>query len=279
MNQKPSQPGARPDGQSFGTRLRSERELREITLADIALQTKVHTRYLSAIEENRFEDLPGGIFTRNFLRSYAQVLGLDPEQVLLDYQVELQIQGLSTEPAPLKPIKVVKEGSASKTKGTSSVLWLLLVFVVIGGGLMAYGMYRSKAQHQLSPKAVPAPPENPASVQEDPVPGPPETMEATSQETSLAEPELLGLTLEFLGECWLELEVDGQRKQKKTMSRGDILTYNGEQFRVVLGDPASVKASFHGRPFDLAGTSGKRYQATWNAQDLTRMTEEQEATP
>jgi cytoskeletal protein RodZ len=62
---------------SFGEDLRTERERREISLESVALGTKVPTHHLLALEQERYEDLPGGVFNKGIVRSYCQFLGLD----------------------------------------------------------------------------------------------------------------------------------------------------------------------------------------------------------
>ena len=71
--------------ESFGARLKREREQRKITLDDISLATKIGTRFLAALEEERFDQLPGGIFNKGFVRSYASHLGLDENQTIADF--------------------------------------------------------------------------------------------------------------------------------------------------------------------------------------------------
>ncbi|MGC2638150.1 MAG: helix-turn-helix transcriptional regulator [Acidobacteriaceae bacterium] len=61
----------------FGEALRKERESRGIELETISGSTKVVTRYLTALEDEHFEILPGGILSKGIVRSYAQTLGLD----------------------------------------------------------------------------------------------------------------------------------------------------------------------------------------------------------
>ena len=60
---------------SFGDRLKKQREQRGISLDDIALSTKIGTRMLRALEEEKFEQLPGGIFNKGFVRAYARHVG------------------------------------------------------------------------------------------------------------------------------------------------------------------------------------------------------------
>lgn len=74
---------------SFGDRLKKEREQRSVSLDDIALSTKIGTRMLRALEEEKFDQLPGGIFNKGFVRAYARHLGLDEQQTINDYMEAL----------------------------------------------------------------------------------------------------------------------------------------------------------------------------------------------
>jgi cytoskeleton protein RodZ len=70
---------------SFGEKLRLEREKRKISLEQISSSTKIGTRMLQALEDDKFSQLPGGIFNKGFVRAYARVVGLDEDQIVADY--------------------------------------------------------------------------------------------------------------------------------------------------------------------------------------------------
>ena len=72
---------------TFGDKLKRERELRGVTLEEIAEATKIGTRSLKALEDEHFEQLPGGIFNKGFVKAYAKFLGLDEEQAVADFVV------------------------------------------------------------------------------------------------------------------------------------------------------------------------------------------------
>src|SRR6202795_1239531 len=101
---------------SFGDRLKKKREQRSISLDDIALSTKIGTRMLRALEEEKFEQLPGGIFNKGFVRAYARHVGLDEEQTLSDYMTalgEAQQVALPVQPiAASRPPAVTERPSA-----------------------------------------------------------------------------------------------------------------------------------------------------------------------
>jgi len=70
----------------FGESLRKERELRGLTLEDISQHTKVHPRFLEAIEHDDLSILPAKAFAKGFLRSYARMVGLDEDLVMINFE-------------------------------------------------------------------------------------------------------------------------------------------------------------------------------------------------
>src|SRR5437879_12660449 len=69
----------------FGSELRAARERRGVPLRQIANATKISVGVLEALERNDISRLPGGIFGRAFVRSYAVEVGLDPEETIRDF--------------------------------------------------------------------------------------------------------------------------------------------------------------------------------------------------
>ncbi len=83
---------------SFGDVLRRERQLRDISLREVAEGTKISIRHLEALERNDFGALPGGAFSKGFLRAYATFIGLDPEEMVNHYLYELARRRSEPEP-------------------------------------------------------------------------------------------------------------------------------------------------------------------------------------
>src|SRR5438067_3521926 len=69
----------------FGSMLRQARERRGVSVRQIASATKISVAALEALERNDISRLPGGIFSRAFVRSYATQIGLDPEQTVREF--------------------------------------------------------------------------------------------------------------------------------------------------------------------------------------------------
>jgi cytoskeleton protein RodZ len=70
---------------TFGESLRREREMRGVTLEEISAATRIATRFLQAIENEDWDQLPGGVFNRGFVRAVARYLGLDEENFVAEY--------------------------------------------------------------------------------------------------------------------------------------------------------------------------------------------------
>jgi cytoskeletal protein RodZ len=87
---------------AFGEKLRKQREQQGISLDAISDTTKISTRMLRALEEEHFDQLPGGVFNKGFVRAYARQVGLNDEEAVADYlaalrQHELEARSLSSD--------------------------------------------------------------------------------------------------------------------------------------------------------------------------------------
>jgi transcriptional regulator with XRE-family HTH domain len=81
---------------TFGEELRRERELRQISLREIATATKIDVRRLEALERNDFSGLPGGLYNRGYVRAYCKHLGLDADAMINAYLLEERAQASPT---------------------------------------------------------------------------------------------------------------------------------------------------------------------------------------
>jgi cytoskeleton protein RodZ len=85
---------------SIGDTLREARMRQRLDIADVEAKTKIRAKYLRALENEEFGMLPGPTFVKTFLRSYAEVLGLDPHRLVEDYRARYEPR----DEAELKPI-------------------------------------------------------------------------------------------------------------------------------------------------------------------------------
>jgi cytoskeletal protein RodZ len=127
---------------SFGETLRRERELRQISLREIAEATKINLRYLDALERDDFRHLPGGVFNKGFVRAYAQFIGIDPETMVTAYLDEERRQQARTARVGVQPAPAAEADVPVRPLGTRlwfAALVIVLILVVLAAGLTALG--------------------------------------------------------------------------------------------------------------------------------------------
>jgi len=142
---------------TFGERLKRERELREVTVHEIASATRIAPKFLEALENEQWEKLPGGVFGRGFVRSIARYLGLSEENLLSEYDLA-RVE--STTPAPQKP----EERIPSTPRWIPAIAVVVLIDMLVGiviGGRYAWRWYvahraAKKASAMGIPSAAPA---------------------------------------------------------------------------------------------------------------------------
>src|SRR6266568_5011262 len=123
----------------FGENLRREREMRNVTLEEISDSTKISLRALQALEAEDFRKLPGGIFNRSFVRTYARFLGLDEDKVVAEF-LALSPQNEDVDMQQFNPVKAATPKETPR--GRLVVLTLALTLLAAGYALYSYSRQR-----------------------------------------------------------------------------------------------------------------------------------------
>jgi cytoskeletal protein RodZ len=132
---------------NFGEHLRREREMRGVSLDEIASATRIQVRFLEALENEKWETLPGGVFNRGFVRSVARYLGLDEEAILGEYTIATGDRGTASS-VPTRSLPVTEPPG-------QWIVWVIAVAFVallVGGGI--YGWRRHAAKKRASENPV-----------------------------------------------------------------------------------------------------------------------------
>jgi cytoskeleton protein RodZ len=119
---------------TFGEHLRREREMRGVTLDEVSQATRIGTRFLEALENEQWKDLPGGVFNRGFLRSIARYLGLDEEALVAEYAQTTNDRPQVAEWAP----SATDRGGETRAKSSRRLAWLVTLLVLVAAGAGAW---------------------------------------------------------------------------------------------------------------------------------------------
>lgn len=115
----------------LGEQLKRAREEKQISLDEIQALTKIQKRYLQAIENGDFDKLPGAFYTKAFIKSYAEAVGLNYDSLIQEYGHELPSLSQPTEPLPPRRTRPTII-SPARSKFTSILSGLFIFFIVIG---------------------------------------------------------------------------------------------------------------------------------------------------
>jgi cytoskeleton protein RodZ len=251
---------------AFGARLKQERERRGVTLDEIAQGTKISTRFLRAIEDEHFEQLPGGIFNKGFIRAYARQLGVDEEQAVADYLA-------ATGAAAKKPggnDAVVTALPQDNSGGAANLPWGLFAIglLVLALGFSVSGFYsreklaRSRNSTLVKPTAAPggqiAAPQSP--LQQPPGPAQTEKVVLSSQGSGVnaITPGAFAVSIETTDECWIAITADGKEILQDTLLAGTRKTFTaGKEMVIKAGNVGALDFEFNGEALPAQGEDGE----------------------
>lgn len=121
----------------IGPTLREARNRRKVDLSAVEAATKIRVRYLQAIENEEWDALPGGAYTRGFIRTYASHLGLDGDRLADDYRRATAPPGGERPPKRIEPVPTGARRPRSRLSGRLAIaaVCAALVAVLIGVAL------------------------------------------------------------------------------------------------------------------------------------------------
>lgn len=231
----------------FGGKLREARERRGVSLRQIAASTKIAVAALEALERNDWSKLPGGIFTRAFVRSYAIEVGLDPEETVREFLEQFEQAPAVAGPAPVRE----EDGSFESQQQMAGVVLKLVIIAVPLIGVILYFTLRNRPAAE---RTVPA-----AQVEEAPsASAPPARPTPPTADTTPALSQPMRLELHPRGPCWVTLTVDGRRVFSRLLQAGDREVHEVRDAAVIdIGDAGAFAFSVNGRPGRSLGTAGQ----------------------
>ncbi len=282
----------------FGEKLRRERELREITLEEVATATKIGTRSLRALEEEKFDRLPGGVFNRGFVRAYARYVGIDEDEAVMDFlEASKEAEPESKELNKIAVIAKQVESSrarepGARRRGAMAFACTLLAVLVLAGVALAGWPYLEKWRHenpaqgklaklqslyqQVQAATKTSTPSNaaaPNAVQsgaEIKPAGPVASPVSTESPTAAPASKEISLVVSAKQRSWIEVTADGKVVMRGTIdpdsSNQAERTFTARtQLVLVTGNPNGIELTFNGRPFKIDGPMNRTRSLTFSA--------------
>lgn len=260
---------------SVGALLRDRRTELGLSLAEIAARTNIRRAYLEALEEGRYEALPGLAYQKGFLRNYAGVLGLEADRVLQQWRNET----ISTDDGRRSEPSVAHLSSnEAKTLPRLPLRAIFLALLVIVPAILSYvfldrlrevavpgtALFVQETKQSMDEPAPSVPVDSTQAPVEIAVDTEPEGARTAADSTILPAIPAEGgrVRLEALGPLTLDVEVDNRPLRRYVLNTASALQWDvARSVRLAIDNPTAVKIWFGEVPLDLAGRSEILLQA------------------
>jgi cytoskeleton protein RodZ len=229
----------------IGSRLREAREQRDLELAEVERDTRIRAGLLRALEEERFDLIPGRVYAIGFLRTYARYLGLEEQQFVDELSSRLQPDGGLEVLLAAPPVRRRRPRRSWILAGVGLAAIALIVIGLVGLGV------GTKKGHTPSSPAVAGRVSPRAAVR--PVTRP---RELTPPAAHIAKPRVVArlLLAATHGRCWLDARrgsPNGTELHVGTLELGQSLRLSGKRIWIRLGAPRALDATLNGRRVPL----------------------------
>ena len=256
---------------SFGEELRREREIRGISLKEIADATKISKRFLEAIERNDHRTLPAPVFTRGFVREYAKYLGLSSDEIVNRYnyaaagddriEKSAHLERLVAPPAPLPKEKPFRPSGIPAWYARIDRNVIVTAIIIVALAILGYWAIRHKRETNAAAReeaqtvtttthAAPKPAVPPMTAS---------TLPATTSSAPAAADQSLHLVVQATARSWVVLEADGKTVYNDVMQKGDRVSYEAKErflFRTV-GNAGGITVTLNDLPLPPFGGDGE----------------------
>jgi cytoskeletal protein RodZ len=253
----------RPSG-DFGRKLREARERRGMTLRQVAEATKISVRALESLERNDISHLPGGIFSRSFVRAYAAEVGLAPEETVQEFIAQFSDESV-TAGHPTAKAHEDFEAIDRKRRAASMFLRLIALSIPIAAVVLYFATAgrRTLQSHTVADTPVVAAPST--LLPPAPVPAAPASPVQEAVNTTVTPPAAaadtsgkLAVMLSVSRACWISASADGVKVIQRTLQKGEHQTIDvNRELVLTAGDAAAVTLTLNGAEAKPLGKSGE----------------------
>jgi cytoskeleton protein RodZ len=223
----------------IGSSLRAAREHQKLDLATVESETRIRTKYLQALEEERFDVLPGTAYVKGFLRTYADFLGLDGPRFVDEFNERFAPAEMPEAPPPVRIPRPRRLLDAR----------LVAIPLAVGIGLVVWRVTSGGGHHPHHHVARSPPAPHVRVGTSTPAPPPTRTTPATARIAFVA----------ARGPCWLGVRLGsatGKDLYERTLEPGQSARFAGSRLWVRIGAPWNVDVTLNGKPVQLPTATG-----------------------
>lgn len=250
----------------LGEVLRVARQRKGVSLYEAEHATKIHRRYLGALENDDYEVFSAPVYLRGFLRSYATYLGLDPGEV----QGLLKQRYRPPDDVGLRPIAKPLAWPSI----VPAVSLILVAFLVVAVGFVYYLYRQYGSSFPIGEVATPVERTAPSSALGTvtpagrlPIIATPGTRTIVATPTATSRPGVT-IAIKVTEKSWVQVEVDGQVAFSDTLLPGAEKTWQAkEKIFILSGNAGGIQVSHNGRKYEPLGARGEVVRITWTATD------------
>jgi transcriptional regulator with XRE-family HTH domain len=233
----------------FGEHLKREREMRGVSIAEVAAATRISTRFLEAIESEHWDSLPGGVFNRGFIRSIARYLGLDEDSMVAEYSLETRGR-VDTGVVPDPPMAMPRNWKPA-------IGAAIALAVILAGVTFAYARYGGRIAARLHKKPVTTAAPLTAMPSSDTSGGGNTAGAAGGAGVGNAAADPLELTLRTSKPVDVTIAADGSTVFKGPIDAGDKRQFEAhDAFDITSSDSGAVVLELNGHPVGAFGQEG-----------------------
>ncbi len=277
--------------ESLGKIFKHIRETNDITLAEIEDATKIRIKYLKAIEEDKFDEIPGKVYAKGFVKSYARYLKIDQEPVILEMIEEAfgntapAVSAPAEDAAPQKEEKHLEKKAKREqpiedkplNKKISRIIGISVLFVVL---LLAIGgIYSLKngEDENDEPNTVIQQQENNSDDANKQTTPDNENPPATPNSQDKPKYDGLSMTISIndvrpntVDKCWLQVTADGKLLWEETLNEGASKTVTAaESIRIKAGNAGVVKITLNDQDLGIMGSYSQVVTKEYTLDSLT----------
>lgn len=244
----------------IGEKLRNARQEKGYSFEYLEETTKIRAKYLEALENERFDILPGQVYAKAFLRTYAKYLGLDVDEIMAEFKEENKEEPIEVSAPEPKP--EIKDNSKK---------WHYVVAAVAIVALFAFKSLYGVGNQSEDKSAVPPTSQQQTAQQKS---SPPSPKQEAQTETSKPADGVRVVLKVTDNQSWMQVVADGNTVFTGLVNPGEMKDFKAqEKILLHVGNAGAVEVNVNGKDLGRLGKNGQVVQIPFAAGEVPQLTQ------